>query len=251
MTRWSVRHDDEEQLLVPRCVERVRALVRTGVLKPGDRLPSEPELAVRMGVSRTTLRAAIAELVTESILEKRRGIGTFVTGAPPALNHGLERLFGGTESIARLGMKPGTSDLEVGHVPLPAELADKLSVAESEPVIRLRRTRTADGVPVMWTEEWIPESVISPPTALDDFSVTDSLTARLRHVGIDVRTAKAVIHPVIPPSVVQRKLDLCKGKPVLLLEQLVYSGPISGTPTLLSYNFYNSERVELHAIRRA
>jgi len=251
MTRWSVRYDAEARLLVPRCVAKLRSLITDGVLKPGDRLPTEPELASRMDVSRTTLRAAVAELVNESVLERRRGVGTFVAGALPSLHHGLERLFGGTESIAQLGMKPGTTDLELDHVRLPPEIADAIGGTDLEPAVRLRRTRTADGVPVLWTEEWIPERVLDPPSALDDFSTADSLTARLAQVGINVRLAKAVLRPVLPAPHIQRSLRLRPGDPVIEIEQLVYAGPLSRGPVLLSHNVYNSERVQLHAIRRA
>ena len=48
-------------------------------LRPGDKLPNEPELARRLGVSRTTLREAIRDLAVQGMLEVRRGKGTFVS----------------------------------------------------------------------------------------------------------------------------------------------------------------------------
>lgn len=66
-------------------VERLLQLVRLGVVGPGGRLPPERELAARLGVSRTTLRDALATLRDEHYLVVRRGRqgGTFVVAAGP------------------------------------------------------------------------------------------------------------------------------------------------------------------------
>lgn len=66
-------------------VERLLTLVKLGVVAPGDRFPAERELAVRLGISRLTLREAIRELQEAGYVESRRGRfgGTFVTYRPP------------------------------------------------------------------------------------------------------------------------------------------------------------------------
>jgi GntR family transcriptional repressor for pyruvate dehydrogenase complex len=60
-------------------------MISTGALQPGDRLPSEAELAVQLGASRNTAREAIRALVTARVLDVRRGDGTFVTSLRPEL----------------------------------------------------------------------------------------------------------------------------------------------------------------------
>src|SRR5665213_3658668 len=73
--------------------DHIKALIASGSLAPGDRLPPERELAVRLGVSRPTLREAVGALVIMGLLESRQGAGTFVartadeataTGSPNA-----------------------------------------------------------------------------------------------------------------------------------------------------------------------
>ena len=59
-------------------VDQLRGLVAQGVLKPGDRLPSERELCKRFGVGRTSVREALKPLITMGLLEGRMGSGTFV-----------------------------------------------------------------------------------------------------------------------------------------------------------------------------
>lgn len=60
-------------------VEQIIDLISRGVLKPGDRLPSEKELCLRFGVGRTTIREALRSLAVMRILDGRVGEGTFVS----------------------------------------------------------------------------------------------------------------------------------------------------------------------------
>jgi DNA-binding FadR family transcriptional regulator len=76
-------------------VERLLTVIKLGMVGPGERFPAERELAAQLGISRPTLREAIRELQQAGYVESRRGRsgGTFVTGAPPAPDHGeLRRL---------------------------------------------------------------------------------------------------------------------------------------------------------------
>ena len=66
-------------------VDMIRQMVLSGQLKPGDALPPERELAVRLGVSRSSLREAIRALEVVNVLETRHGSGNFVTSMDPAL----------------------------------------------------------------------------------------------------------------------------------------------------------------------
>ena len=62
-----------------RIADRLAEMIAKGRYAPGDKLPSEPELAEQLHVSRTTLREALRVLMTRGLVEVRRGIGTFVT----------------------------------------------------------------------------------------------------------------------------------------------------------------------------
>src|SRR5712692_2489309 len=67
------------QLLSHQLAELLRDAIRSGKLAPGKQLPSENDFAKQLGVSRTTLRDAIILLLGEGLIERRRGLGTFVT----------------------------------------------------------------------------------------------------------------------------------------------------------------------------
>ncbi len=75
-------------------VRQIELLVLKGVLRPGERLPSERELADRMGVSRPSLREAVSELQESGLLETRAGSGVFVADfMGSAFSPGLIKLF--------------------------------------------------------------------------------------------------------------------------------------------------------------
>jgi GntR family transcriptional repressor for pyruvate dehydrogenase complex len=71
--------------LTESAIAKLRDMISTGVLRPGDRLPPEAELAAELGASRNTAREAIRALVTAKVLDVRRGDGTYVTSLRPEL----------------------------------------------------------------------------------------------------------------------------------------------------------------------
>jgi len=81
--------------MVTNALEAVRELLSVPAFVPGGRLPSEVEMAARMGVSRPVLRQALAVLKKEGVIESTRGSGTYVRGGRPSA-------IGAPESLADL-----------------------------------------------------------------------------------------------------------------------------------------------------
>ena len=71
--------------LTDEAIEKIRAMITSGELRPGDRLPSEPELGAQLGLSRSSLREAVKALSLINVLDVRRGDGTYVTSLDPGL----------------------------------------------------------------------------------------------------------------------------------------------------------------------
>src|SRR5207237_10648442 len=130
--------------------------IATGALAPGDRLPTEQDLAEWFGVSRMTLRHALAELARRGLVTKsvgRRG-GTFV--AAPKLEQDLTTLAGFSEQLRRHGMQPGARVLFATQRPAGPVSAAALELAEGDPVHEVRRVRLGEGRPRV-----VGESVLS------------------------------------------------------------------------------------------
>lgn len=71
--------------LTEAAIQKMRAMIASGELQPGTRLPPEADLAGTLGASRNTVREAVRALVTARVLDVRRGDGTFVTSLRPEL----------------------------------------------------------------------------------------------------------------------------------------------------------------------
>ena len=105
-----------------RVVEHVRRLIERGGLKPGDRLPSERDLALELGVSRPSVRSGLEALESMGVVVSRRGAGTFIADGPPDLGSEplslLASLHGFTPPEmfeARLVLEVGVAGLAAGH----------------------------------------------------------------------------------------------------------------------------------------
>jgi GntR family transcriptional regulator len=135
--------------------ELIRAQIRQGIYRPGDRLPGERELSARHGISRMTVRRGLEYLAHESLLEIRHGSGSYV--AEPKLTFDALRLMGFSEAMLD---RPGglTSNvLEQGVHPAAPTAAAALQLAEGDPVVKVVRVRAVDGSPVALETNYLPQ----------------------------------------------------------------------------------------------
>src|SRR5215510_11415304 len=118
-----------------------------GELPAGTRLPSEPDLAAELQVSRATLREALRALEGEGLLRRRRGSGTYVAELPRVANS-LDVNFGVTEAIRSAGMKAGIAQGRHWIEPASAGEAARLGLEPGQDVLVVERVRTAEERPV-------------------------------------------------------------------------------------------------------
>jgi GntR family transcriptional regulator len=128
--------------------------IHSGELSEGDSLSSEEELARVYQVSRMTARQALHGLKTSGYAYSLKGRGTFVSR--PKLEKNIMYLQGFTEDMKRRGMKPSSRILQHGVVESSEELAKRLKLQVGDPVLRMRRLRLADNIPMALEESHIP-----------------------------------------------------------------------------------------------
>ena len=104
-------------------VEHVRREIEAGRLGPGDRLPPERELALKMGVSRPSLRSGLRTLQAMGIVTSRRGAGTFIVEGPPVLGRAPLEFLAALHGFTLDHMYEARRMLEVGAAGLAAERA--------------------------------------------------------------------------------------------------------------------------------
>lgn len=128
--------------------------IQSGELSEGDSLASEEELSRAYQVSRMTARQALHGLKTNGYAYSEKGRGTFVSR--PKLEKNILHLQGFTEDMRQRGMKPSSQLLEQSVIPAADDLAEKLKLEQGEKVMRLRRLRLADGIPMALEESHVP-----------------------------------------------------------------------------------------------
>lgn len=136
--------------------EYLRELARE--LGPDVLMPSENELIAQTGVSRATVRKAVADLVSEGVLRSLRGRGTFTSQR--RVQTALDRPVGFTESISRLGRRPSSRLLSLEQLEASAECADRLGIVRGDPVLVIERLRLIDDEPAMLERMHLPAALV-------------------------------------------------------------------------------------------
>ncbi len=170
-----LKEDGRRGALYLRLRRSIEDAVRSGVLHPGEALPSERDIAARAAVSRVTVRKAVQDLVRAGVLVQRHGSGTFVAPRAEHVEQSLSRLTSFTEDMARRGMTARSVWLARGiHSPSPDEMM-VLGLSSKEFVARLSRLRLANETPLAIENAALSASVLPDPDA-----VTTSLYLELQ-----------------------------------------------------------------------
>jgi len=180
--------------LVERVLTSLRAQIDGNEYLPGDRLPTETQLAALYKVSRPTVRAALRDLEARGLVRTQHGVGTFV--APrAAVRAGLERLESITDSIRATGREPGMTYKSRIRRPLLPEEAAKLALPGDADALEIRRSVLADGEVVAYSYDLLPLAVLPQPIEPDE--INGSLFAFLRdRLGLHADHSVAEVHAV-------------------------------------------------------
>jgi GntR family transcriptional regulator len=234
--RQSLRHQIADDL---------RGRVLTGELTAGAQLPSEPELARRMHVSRSSLRAAIALLEEEGLVRRLHGSGTYVNDRP-LLRDDISRNLSVTAMITATGREPGARLSEAKLEPAPPEVAAAFGLSAGAPLSALRRVRTADDQPVVDTIDWCRPELLDPETMANplDGSVYRALAER----GLTIHHGVATMRPSVADRRIAARLAVPKGSLLLTLFQV--DSTADGVVALVSLEIYRADTFEVSVYRR-
>lgn len=221
---------------------RIQHELRNGIISgayaPGDRIPSETELAQRFETTRATVARALQELVFDGTIVRRAGAGSFV--APSATSVPLEskRLRSFEEQAAETGEKVDYRLVDFSPAAAPEAAAVRLNIPAGSTVYRLERLRLIKGVPLSLETRLIPEQIgkrIAAPD-LDSLPIHEILQASLglaiARIEVSVRAGAATAH-------VAHLLGLQKGRPLLIRDHVIFG--TDGVAVLTGSSFYTEQ----------
>ena len=187
-----------------------------GTIAAGEALPSEPTLVRRYGVSRTTVRRALARLASEGSIVRRRGSGTFAR-EPSERSPNNRKLTRVLNDLQRLDETTISTLLEFAHVPTP-EFLRRETPEFGENVLLVRRLRAVNDVPVILATSYVPERLAPLLNKVRLRKTTILVT--LDRLGHSATTAEQQTTAVAAEPYVARHLKCPVGAPLLNVRML-------------------------------
>ena len=215
--------------------------IATGRLAPGDRLPTEQDLAAWLGVSRMTLRHALAELAQRGLVTRTvgRSGGTFV--AEPKLEQDLTVLAGFSEQLRRHGLVAGARVLAAAEMRASPAASAALEIAVGAPVYEVRRLRLAAGQPILIEHSLFPAQRCP---GLIGYRLDGSLYELLdEKYGQRPYRARESLEPVCAGVREAEALGVPEGSPLMLVERTAYSR--SGMPLEFARDLFRGDRTRV------
>jgi GntR family transcriptional regulator len=169
--------------------DALRGEILAGRLGPGDRLPSESELIARFGVSRITVRQALAELQAAELVQTVNGKGSFVTR--PGRGEARGPLVGILEAMRKRGHRAFGRLLSYRRVPATRIVANELALPVDTIVGAVTVLRYCDDVPFAIGTTWCPleisDRLVEQDLIDQDVTIAMQVGLGLRHARTRVR----------------------------------------------------------------
>jgi GntR family transcriptional regulator len=214
---------------------------------PGERLLTEPALAKQLNVSRATLREAMRTFETQGLIYRHQGSGTFVIHPSQVIDTGLEVLESIETLSKRIGLVVTIGDLKIEHYPAEEEIAKALSINAGDQVVYISRVIHAEGRPVAFLVDILPEDMISAVELESGFtgSVLDQLLER---------GTPALVSSRCEINAVQAKIEIAKALRIqrgdVLLRFIAYLYTTNGRVVDYSFSYFLPGYFNFHVIRR-
>lgn len=219
--------------------EGLRREIEERILTPGDKLPSEDELADKYGVSRMTVRQGLMDLIDEGLLYRRHGLGTFVAQPQVERDHtGLTNFF---ENSRQKDVKASIQVLIADILPARLKVAKALNLKEGELAIHIKTLRFSDDIPVTVHDAYVPYRLFSQ--LLQEDLESRHLWDYMEKYGYKVKKAVQRLEAREADEELASLLKIEVSTPILYKERTVYSD--DGTPVEFTYCYNRGDRYSL------
>jgi GntR family transcriptional regulator len=133
----------------------LRDQIVRGVFAAGGALPKEETLCEQFAVSRITVRRALADLAAQGFVERKHGLGTFVLEGNSQARQNATLSF--LDSLRKTADETSVHVLGLTNTMPPADVSTSLLLRAGEKATYVSRLRSANNIPLLLTEAWIPE----------------------------------------------------------------------------------------------
>ncbi len=218
--------------------------IATNQIRPGDMIAGEMELANTYGVSRVTVRSALRELVTEGLLYRIQGKGTFVS--QPIIQRDEPHVTSFYYEMVESGRKP-TAIFTTDVISPSVEICRLLQIDYSEKVIITKRTRFVDQEPIVYQVNTTRYSLV-PGLALEDLSNQSFQYTLEMKYGLRIVEVREELSSEIPDEEIAKALELSKGTPILRDTRILYG--FNQLIIGVSQAFFRGDRYTFKVTRR-
>lgn len=240
---YNISHSEPIPLYI-QIRENLKHAILEGTFEPGEKLPSEEELAACFGVSRMTVRQGLTELINANLLYRRHGQGTFV--AKQKIDRDHTQLTDFFLSCLDRGLQPRAAVLRRDLIPASETVAEALCLSLDEMLIRIETVRFVDEVPITVHCAQLPLSLF-PQLYEADLS---TLGLEKRHLwdvmaecGVRVAHAQERLEARLADSYLADLLDIEQGAPILYGERIIYAD--DGRPVKYADCYNRGDRFSL------
>jgi GntR family transcriptional regulator len=216
----------------------LRDAIDARVVKADEAIPTERDLAERFDVSRITVRKAIDGLVSEGMVSRRRGAGTFVTA--PRVEKSFSKLSSFSEDMLSRGRRPHSEWVSRSAGTVTPEEALSLGLSPGSLVYRFHRVRYADDVSMALEQSTVPAYCLPSPEA-----VQASLYDALEKAGHRPVRALQRLRAVAATAEQAEALDIEEGAPGLFIERRAFLA--DGRTAEFTQSYYRGDAYDVVA----
>lgn len=209
--------------------ESLRDEITSGLLKRGEKLPPEHEMAAKFSVSRMTIRESIEDLVNDGLLYRRHGVGTFV--AFPHLTRDHTRLTNFFDKAEEEGVEIRVELLSLEVMSARASIAHALDLPAESRVIRIKTLRYANNLPVTVHEAYVPHKLFAG--IVNENLEAQHLWTLFEKCGFKVKRAVQRLEAREAGKELAKIMKIKEHAPILFKERTVYAD--DGTPVEFTY----------------
>jgi GntR family transcriptional regulator len=246
----AVLNHHESTPLYKQLVDVLRRLIEDGKIKPDQPIPSERSLCKKYRISRITVRQSIGELITEGLLYKKQGKGTYVS--PKKVNQGLVRFVNFARTVLELGLKPSTRILKSEILPADVQIAKLLEIPVTSHISKLSLLGLGNDEPLVLYESSFPlalgrkmtEEAMKMEKRKAPFSTYDLYG---KTGGISPRFVVQTFEAIVADERLSLLLKVKRGSPIFMITSIFQT--LDRRPLEFRTALYRGDRYKFHITR--